>query len=164
MKRRKTSHARILILAGFFASGALILGIASAQDMQEQKLTPIIRSPSSVGEVAFPHQFHFEDLELECQACHHDINAATLRMPHEDYFEDFWIDCRICHKDEGSAVSEPQSCSNCHHDSPTDIADETLSAKVVVHKQCWECHELEKGEEASRGCKVCHLKRTERIP
>ena len=134
------------------------MGMVPAQDTPEKQLAPVIKSPSSVGDVAFPHQFHFEDLELECQTCHHETNASTLRMPHEDYFEDFWIDCRICHRSDGPAVSQPQSCSNCHHDSPTDIADETLSAKVVVHKNCWECHELEKGEKASQGCKVCHLK------
>jgi hypothetical protein len=27
---------------------------------------------------------------------------------------------------------------------------------VVVHKNCWKCHELEKGEKASQGCSVCH--------
>jgi hypothetical protein len=162
MKRYANFLSRTSFLVLFIAGGALLLGVVSAQETQEKQLAPVIISPSSVGEVAFPHQFHFEDLELECRTCHHETNASTLRMPHEDYFDDFWIDCRICHRSDGPAVSQPQSCSNCHHDSPTDIADETLSAKVVVHKNCWECHELEKGEKASQGCKVCHLKNPDR--
>ncbi|MFC2167833.1 cytochrome c3 family protein [Acidobacteriota bacterium] len=145
----------------FIALGATLCVIGSAQDVQEDQLAPILKSPSSVGEVVFPHQFHFEDLEFECQTCHHETNASTLQMPHEEYFNDFWIDCKICHRGDGLAVSQPQTCSNCHHDSPTDIADETLSAKVVVHKKCWECHELEKGEKASQSCLACHIKTPE---
>jgi len=146
------------------ASGALATGSDRIQDPQETQPGPIIKSPSSIGEVAFPHQFHFEDLEFECQTCHHETNASTLKMPHEDYFEDFWIDCRICHKAAGTSSSQPQSCSNCHHDSPTDIADETLSAKVVIHKNCWQCHEMEKGEKASQSCSVCHLTQPDKYP
>lgn len=137
------------------------MGILFAQDVEEKQLPAIIRSPSSsavVGDVAFPHQFHIEDLEIECQSCHHETNAAALRMPHEDYFNDFWIDCRICHRADGSSVLQPQSCSSCHHDSPANFADETLSAKVAVHKKCWECHEVETGEKASQSCKTCHQK------
>lgn len=159
MKRYATSLRKTLFLVFFAAGVAALIGIGLAQ---EKQLTPIIMSPSSVGEVAFPHQFHFEGLEFECQTCHHETNASTLQMPHEDYFNDFWIDCIICHKGDGLTVSQPQSCSNCHHNSPTDIADETLSAKVVVHKKCWECHELEKGEKASQSCLVCHIKNPEK--
>ena len=162
MKTNATFLRRILFLVFIIAGGAALIGIVSAQDTQEKQLTPIIKSPSSVGEVAFPHQFHFEDLELECQTCHHETNASALRMPHGEYFDDFWIDCRICHRSDGSSVSQPQPCSDCHHDSPTGIADETLSAKVVVHKKCWECHELEKGEKASQSCADCHLKKPEK--
>ena len=158
MKRYSSSIRIILFIIIVAVCGAAVLGLGRAQDPQEGQIDPIIKSPSSIGEVAFPHQFHYEDLELECQTCHHETNASTLQMPHEDYFDDFWIDCIICHKEDGSTVSEPQSCSNCHHDSPMNMADETLSAKVVVHKKCWECHELEKGEKASQSCLACHIK------
>lgn len=149
---------RTFFIILFCACGVLLIGFGLAQDPPEEQITPVIKSPSSIGEVAFPHKFHFDDLGLECQTCHHETNASELRMPHENYFDDFWIDCRICHRDDGSTISHPRSCAHCHHDSPTNIADETLSAKVVVHKKCWECHELEKGEQASQGCAVCHLK------
>jgi hypothetical protein len=157
MKRYSSLLRITLFIIVVAVSGFAVIGFGRAQDPQEGQLNPIIKSPSSVGEVSFPHQFHFEDLELECQTCHHETNASSLRMPHEDYFDDFWIDCRICHKSDGLTLSQPQSCSKCHHDSPTDIADETLSTKVVVHKKCWECHELGKGEKASQSCTDCHL-------
>lgn len=149
---------RISLVIILFAAGALAaIGFGRFQDTQVEPLPDVIRSASSIGEVTFPHQFHFEVLEFECQTCHHEINATALKMPHEDYFEDFWIDCRICHKSEDSQISQPQSCSNCHHDSPTNIADETLSSKVVIHERCWECHEMEVGQEASQACSKCHL-------
>ncbi len=76
-------------------------------------------------------------------------------MPHDDYFEDFWIDCKVCHRESGVA-SEPQRCSNCHHSTPAGIADESLSAKVVIHKSCWGCHESGTGVAASAACSSCH--------
>ena len=82
-------------------------------------------------------------------------HAARLQMPHEEYFEDFWIDCRTCHRENGSPAA-PQSCGVCHHASPVSTADETLSAKVVIHRSCWECHDSGTGEEASRSCGFCH--------
>ncbi|MFQ5605012.1 MAG: hypothetical protein ACE5HS_17220 [bacterium] len=49
-----------------------------------------------------------------------------------------------------------QTCSNCHHTSPANIADETLRSKVVIHKNCWQCHEIGQGAEASANCGFCH--------
>ena len=40
--------------------------------------------------------------------------------------------------------------------NPRNIADETLSAKVVVHQQCWKCHPVGTGKEASAVCEKCH--------
>jgi hypothetical protein len=62
-------------------------------------------------------------------------------VPHPEYFHDFWIDCSTCHRKKGEAPLEPQACSTCHHERNGDLADETLSAKVVIHKNCWSCHE-----------------------
>jgi hypothetical protein len=116
----------------------------------------IITSPSSAGEVVFPHQQHYEDFEVECKNCHHETNAAKLNMPHENYFNDFWIDCKICHHKGGSGKLQAQACSKCHHSTPSNIADQTLSSKVVIHKNCWECHEIGTGKEASENCQICH--------
>lgn len=158
MQRPISRSKTIRRVIWFFAGWSFLIGIVIAQEVQDKPIASIIKSQSSVGEVAFPHELHFKDLEMECQACHHETNAAILQMPHAEYFDDFWINCKICHRGSGTAGSQPQSCSNCHHDSPTDIADETLSAKVVVHQQCWECHELETGAKASQGCSNCHVK------
>jgi hypothetical protein len=114
----------------------------------------IVRSPAAIGQVLFPHSFHADDLGIECGDCHHEVNAQRLQMPHEEYFDDFWIDCRICHRAE--VVRAPGSCRDCHHGTPSTIADETLSSKVVVHKSCWGCHESGTGSEASRSCSFCH--------
>ena len=122
-----------------------------------------IISPSSVGEVTFPHLFHYEDLEFDCEECHHELNAAKLNMPHDEYFNDFWIDCNICHNGNQTARMEAQACSECHHTHPYGIADETLSAKVVIHKNCWKCHEVETGVTASESCTMCHTGERKKI-
>lgn len=114
-----------------------------------------IISPSSVGEVDFPHLMHVEELGFDCTDCHHETHASRLSIPHEDYFDDFWIDCRACHQGADSPLA-PQACSACHESPPTAHSDETLSAKVVIHQSCWECHESGTGQDASRSCAFCH--------
>jgi len=139
--------------------GGLIAVGASGQVGEDRCLSPespdVIVSPSSVGEVVFPHQMHSEDLEIPCAECHHETDAVRLQMPHEDYLEDFWIDCTTCHH-ESETPACPQDCSACHHSSPHTTADETMSAKVVTHQSCWKCHEVATGSDASRNCGVCH--------
>ena len=129
-----------------------------AQDESQIKPKEIIISPSTLGAVTFPHKLHFEDLEIECATCHHETNAARLKMPHENYYINFRIECQLCHRKDGTTAMQPQTCSNCHLESPESAADETLSSKVVIHKHCWDCHEISVGEEASRGCINCHKK------
>lgn len=129
---------------------------ATAQDTLPDQIQEMIRVSSYIGEVEFPHFDHVDAFGLECKDCHHETNAAALVIPHEDYFEDFWIDCAICHHEPGSATLEAQTCSNCHPKRPENIADETLSAKVVIHKNCWECHDSGTGAEASSNCAFCH--------
>jgi hypothetical protein len=111
--------------------------------------------PTSVGEVVFPHRKHVEELGFACTECHHETQAAVLDMPHPQYFADFWIDCKVCHR-EGSAPLVPQACSACHHSSLSNIADQTSSAKVAIHRSCWRCHESGSGEKATANCAFCH--------
>lgn len=132
-----------------------VLALPGLEHAVPSQLPEVIVSPSSVGQVEFLHETHASDLGIECATCHHETDATALDMPHQDYFEDFWIDCETCHR-PAAAPASPQPCSACHHASPTTIADESLSAKVVVHRSCWGCHEGGKGQEASRSCRFCH--------
>lgn len=111
---------------------------------------------SSIGPANFPHDKHASEFEIECVKCHHETNAKPLSIPHQNYFDDLWIDCGTCHHKAGAAALDPQACSICHHSKNGDIADETLSAKVVIHKNCWTCHEVGTGAGASAACKTCH--------
>jgi len=115
-----------------------------------------IHIPSSVGEVTFRHQMHTGDLAIKCVECHHQINARTLNTPHPDYLKSSWINCKVCHDESGKIRQKAYTCSDCHPTNPVNIADETLSAKVVIHKQCWKCHPVSTGKGASKGCEKCH--------
>lgn len=136
---------------------------ATAETPDEPSLTKAgslqeILIESSVGYVIFPHDFHVTDVEMACAECHHQIHAVELDTPHPDYLESSWINCQACHSPESVASDAYYRCSECHHENPSNIADETLSAKVVVHKNCWQCHETQTGAEASKGCVDCHVK------
>ena len=112
---------------------------------------------SSVGQVHFPHGLHVEELELECIECHHQIHAVALDTPHPDYMKSSWIKCQICHETNSAMSKKYYKCSDCHHSELENIADETLSSKVVIHKSCWTCHESGTGVTASHGCTDCHV-------
>jgi len=113
---------------------------------------------SSVGTVIFPHDFHVTGVKMECVECHHQIHAVELDTPHPDYLTSSWISCQACHNPKTASDQIYYRCGECHHTNPTDIADETLSSKVVVHKSCWKCHDTRTGVEASQGCVDCHVK------
>lgn len=119
---------------------------------------------STVGYVIFPHDFHVKSVDLECAECHHQIHAVELDTPHPDYLSSSWINCQACHSPESVASKDYYRCSACHHSNPENIADETLSSKVVVHKSCWKCHETGTGVEASSGCIDCHIKDKKQQP
>lgn len=145
--------------------GAAMLAVAVliATDVRTVRAQATARpqtASSLAGPVWFPHERHYIELGIACRRCHHDVRAAALKMPHASYFDDFWIDCRICHKTTKVPSNMPQPCVTCHRVSPRNLADETLSAKVVIHKQCWGCHEAKTGAAASRGCATCHRRLT----
>ena len=109
---------------------------------------------SAVGTVTFPHLLH-QEMEIPCEDCHHETLAEELSMPHPEYFADFWIQCVTCHR-TGLRANCAQQCSTCHHSSPSTVADESLSTKVVIHQACWECHPVGRASEATGSCRTCH--------
>jgi hypothetical protein len=118
------------------------------------KMPNVITFESSVGDVSFPHKVH---QKMGCQKCHHQIHAKDLVTPHDEYLTYSWVSCRDCH-DESQNDSVYYGCAKCHHSNLENIADETLSAKVVVHKSCWKCHLSGTGVKASERCSFCHEK------
>lgn len=143
-------HFVAVVLAAFVLAASL----PSRSDTVA--IPPERNFPSSVGEVIFHHQMHLKDLAIKCVECHHQINAKQLNTPHPDYFKSSSINCETCHKDSKKITQGSYTCSECHRTSPTNIADETLSAKVVIHKQCWKCHAVGTAKEASKACTKCH--------
>ena len=140
------------------AVGSVIFLLAAGIPCRSDTLAiPSVRSfPSSVGEVTFTHEMHTKDRGIQCAECHHQINAKKLTTPHPDYFKSSSIKCEICHNESEKVKQKAYTCSGCHRTNPVDIADETLSAKVVVHRQCWKCHQVGVGKEASKACEFCH--------
>ena len=118
----------------------------------------IVSECPPVGEVIFPHREHFEDYEIECSECHHEMNAKSIDLPHEEYFDESWVDCKDCHDKPKSEEMVAHACSNCHDSQPINIADAMISKKVAIHNNCWGCHETGTGVEASESCVTCHIK------
>jgi hypothetical protein len=140
------------------AGAALIVLVAAGLPAQSDtgQIPSLITISSPVGEVTFLHEAHFKDRGIQCAECHHQINAKKLQTPHPDYLESSWINCKVCHEEPGKAKQQIYACSQCHRTNPVNIADETLSAKVVIHKQCWKCHEMGTAKEAAKSCELCH--------
>jgi len=162
------SRAKLLGILALLPLASMSLTTADSKEAEGESASEAIESagqgdsppaksrPSTMGELIFDHEEHAEELELDCDDCHHETNAGPLDFPHESFFHDLWIDCSICHREAGSPELEPQSCYDCHDTELRDLADERLSPKVILHKNCWECHEVETGVEASESCELCH--------
>jgi len=140
------------------AAGSMILLLAaSLPGRAGAPEIPSLKSfPSTVGEVVFTHEMHIKDRGIQCVECHHSIRAKKLVSPHPDYFKGASIKCEICHSASNATMPNAYACSACHGTNPMNIADETLSAKVVVHKACWKCHQVGTGPDASKACDKCH--------
>lgn len=117
------------------------------------KLPSVITFESSLGDVLFPHKVH---QKMGCKNCHHQIHAKTLDTPHEEYLTYSWVNCQDCHDADTAISTSYYGCDHCHHSNLENIADETLTAKVVIHKSCWNCHLSGTGAEASERCSFCH--------
>lgn len=150
--------AAILIVSGT----VLIVSLSSGQEAADETAQDeSAASKASLAEVVFPppavfdHDFHIDDVELECVECHHETEALRLVTPHEEYFEDLWITCEACHHSDEVDV-DPQACVECHPRSPSGIKEQIISAKVATHLSCWECHDSGTGVEASENCSFCH--------
>jgi len=131
----------------------------AASPVAEADIPNEITFNSSVGNVLFSHKAHVEDLDVKCVECHHQIHAKELDTPHPDYMASSWISCQTCHETDSETSHKYYECSLCHHSEPDDIADETLSSKVVTHRSCWKCHETDTGVDASKRCSDCHVKK-----
>ena len=87
------------------------------------------------------------------------LPAARPKLPNVIIFESSVGNVHFPHK-----VHQKKGCKKCHHQihanhsNLENIADETLNAKVVVHKSCWNCHLSGTGPEASERCSFCHVK------
>jgi hypothetical protein len=161
------ASACLLVVASSFSNAAptsaSLSKTAGAQAAAVKNATPEIpreiRIPASAGDVLFRHQMHISDLGIKCVDCHHHINAKQVNTPHPDYFGSSRINCKTCHDGAQKATQKAYVCSECHQTRPKNIADETLSSKVVIHRQCWKCHAVGTGKEASSGCEKCHSDR-----
>ena len=123
--------------------------------VRRPKMPNVIVFESSLGEVHFPHRAH---QKMGCARCHHQIHAKNLVTPHEAYLTYSWVNCHDCHYEGSLTNGSYYGCAKCHHSNLANIADETLNAKVVVHKSCWKCHLSGTGTEASEKCSFCHVK------
>jgi hypothetical protein len=138
------------------ALALLVLAAGAAARAGTMPIPPDMTLPSAVGEVLFRHEAHVKERGIACVACHHQIDAKKLKTPHPDYMQSSWINCTVCHDGAGKVKTPVYGCSACHGTNPRNIADETLSAKVVIHRQCWKCHSVGTGKDASAGCQLCH--------
>jgi hypothetical protein len=150
--------AAVLVLGGAFvimsfASGGQAPALAAQDDGEapEAVIAEVVFPPAAV----FDHEFHIDDVELECNECHHETEALRLVTPHDEYFEDLWITCDDCHHSDEVRL-DPQACVDCHPRSSSGIKEQIISAKVATHLSCWECHDSGTGAEASENCSFCH--------
>jgi hypothetical protein len=138
-----------MLLSRIAALSGLLLTVGCAGD------PPAAPPTVAMAKARFPHDQHVLKQKLECVTCHHETNARAIVTPHPAYLDGAGIDCTVCHHGT-DRPREPQACAECHPVTPPSIADETLSAKVVIHKTCWRCHPIGEAPRAGGVCLTCH--------
>jgi hypothetical protein len=147
------SMTRRFLWASALAIAATLLAGCSAESSASG-----VPEASVIPRAVFPHDDHVTRFGLKCRQCHHETDARVLQTPHPNYLSGNGVQCGTCHH-SSSEPHRAQGCSNCHPVTPGDAADETLSAKVVIHETCWRCHQVARGAAASRTCSGCHAGR-----
>ena len=127
-------------------------------------------------EIKFSHNFHVQDVEAECLACHalaeESVNAADNLLPDMEtcyncHDED--TECSTCHKDPDNAVEYPRiaayiskfphakhlaqeiDCATCH--SGVEKSENILDAHLPSMDTCQSCHQ---DIEKDSYCIDCH--------
>lgn len=128
-------------------------------------IIPITILFSQQDNIIFPHQFHIEDVELECSMCHSGIEQSTSL---EVRFLPEMETCTECHEIE-------DDCSLCHTnpEEPLPTADSypasgmefSHSFHLTKKKDCSACHGYIYEDDGSglpkswkeNDCRECHI-------
>ena len=119
---------------------ALFVGSAIAEELTIPEDKTVIKFPSKLGDVTFPHQMHSSLSITECKTCHHKLEPTdTVVKP-----------CHECHQHKGASIKQAKP-------------DEPPKTKDVFHVRCIGCHEytVAGGDHAGpvkKKCKLCHVK------
>ena len=163
-------NKRPIIIVSMLSFIVMLTAIAWAGSNQARLIVP-------TGDIIFDHQLHVTEMEVECDACHPDIESSALandkNLPTMENCEDCHdIDddenCGMCHKDPDDPLdlfnpprpinfnhqvhlSGGTNCTYCHGSvATTDILTESSMPKMAL---CMNCHT---GRKASSECAVCH--------
>lgn len=110
---------------------------------------------SPIGKVTFPHALHVNELGAACTYCHHPAATAPLNTPHSQWLPKAGHQCLACHKKRDS-TGEHYACTDCHS-QPAPARERVIpSRKVAIHLTCGRCHEIGRGQDASKACVNCH--------
>ncbi len=161
------------------ALGSVALTILSALYLTAQGDTErMLAVPDS--EIIFLHKFHVEEAEVECTACHPEIESSTKSSDRNfptmdqcaachDVEDD--TKCGICHRNAEEPGPIPTStrpiafnhkthlsggikCLVCHNDVAGTEKPESQSMPTMAI--CMDCHD---GVKANKDCELCHQKK-----
>ncbi|MBL7052244.1 MAG: hypothetical protein ISS00_00675 [Candidatus Marinimicrobia bacterium] len=117
--------------------------------------------------IIFPHNFHIEDVEMECSTCHEGVDKSTALS--DGFLPAMDGVCSECHE-----IDDDENCGMCHTE-PDDadtypessfatMRDFNHSNHLAQISDCSDCHanileddgEAEKKHWAQSDCRSCH--------
>jgi len=133
--------------------------------------------------IFFPHDFHIEDMEIECRTCHENVDQSISikdrLLPEQDFCfschdgDEADDDCELCHTNADSPLSYPPlskregpafphklhlenfgDCFVCH--TNIDVDDGYEPGKVWIKKDCKSCHDYQKPKSHLASWKKVH--------
>ena len=109
--------------------GLILLGVAALCYTALKAETPDepvrLNFKGSAGDVLFTHQVHAAEYDLDCAACHHNLDDGD-----EEY------NCSECHEPGGTADDDPMGRTDAMHAQCITCHDDMGAGPV----ECASCH------------------------
>ncbi|MBT4500233.1 MAG: cytochrome c3 family protein [Gemmatimonadetes bacterium] len=98
--------------------------------------------PAPERDFFFSHQYHLQNLSLECSACHGDIGQMEQILPEAMPTMD---DCMACH----SGMAAPRDCALCH-------SQDRAQLTPLTHQPGWQRGHGRSARITDSSCVPCH--------
>ncbi len=111
---------------------------------------PIRKAASGEVDWSFSHDFHIDDVGLECADCHQGVIDGKVSK--SGRWSPGMHSCQSCHRDNGVE----QVCADCHSRLDKDVRPGPQDSVLLDHTVSWNLRHGEIARASDELCSYCH--------